>query len=366
MAAAVDLKSIGSNPVRVRVPLPAHTLLHRLPQLTELPLLGIVRVFLPHHDGIQRNSVLNPIYIQTFLAVVESGNYTAAAEQLHMSQPAVSQHIRALEEQLDNVRLFRRNGQRMIPTHAGEQLLIAARELVELVERTEQNIRSLRGQTVGRVRLGCVPEGEHLLPALLAQLHLQHPAIHCVVRVATSDVLFAALALHELDLLWLNEQHRRRTYDVTALGSEPLHLLAPAQHLLLEHAEVPCGSLREYPLLLPPADTPLRRTLEDGLRKRGLPPGELQIGLECDSIGVLVACVQRNLGLAFVPAALIPATGVGQVALAGQPMTQQWWLLRERAQPTSRAVEEVQAFLQSGTAQAVLAQHGVFAGSEPA
>ena len=54
--------------------------------------------------------MLNTIHLQTFLAVVEAGNYSAAADRLHMSQPAVSQHIRSLEQYLDNVRLFRRVG----------------------------------------------------------------------------------------------------------------------------------------------------------------------------------------------------------------------------------------------------------------
>ncbi|HEU5090652.1 MAG TPA: LysR family transcriptional regulator, partial [Roseiflexaceae bacterium] len=58
--------------------------------------------------------MLSTIHLQTFLAVVEAGNYSAAAERLHMSQPAVSQHIRALEAQFDDVRLFRRVGQQMV------------------------------------------------------------------------------------------------------------------------------------------------------------------------------------------------------------------------------------------------------------
>ena len=72
--------------------------------------------------------MLNTLHLQTFLAVVEAGNYSAAAERLHMSQPAVSQHIRALEDQLDHVRLFRRVGQQMLMTHAGEDLIESARE----------------------------------------------------------------------------------------------------------------------------------------------------------------------------------------------------------------------------------------------
>ncbi|WP_322510960.1 LysR family transcriptional regulator, partial [Chloroflexus sp.] len=63
--------------------------------------------------------MLNTVHLQTFLAVVETGSFSAAAKRLHMSQPAVSQQIRALEEQVGGVRLFRRSGQQMVLTLAG-------------------------------------------------------------------------------------------------------------------------------------------------------------------------------------------------------------------------------------------------------
>lgn len=305
--------------------------------------------------------MINPIYIQTFLAVVEAGNYTAAAEQLHMSQPAVSQHIRALEDQLGDVRLFRRNGQRMIPTHAGEELLSAARELVALVERTEQSIRALRGQTVGQVRLGCVPGGsEDLLPPLLTALHAQHPGIQISVRVGTSEVLLAALARQELDLLWLDEQQRRRIYEAHLLGNEEVCLVAAQQHPLLEQAEVPVGMLREVPLILPLPDTPLRRTLEEWLRKRGIPLSELQVVFECSSMATVLGCVAQGNGVAFLAARhASPATQIGVVALAGLAVQQGWWLVRERQAVLSRAAEETFGFLRSSAAQQILRERGV-------
>src|SRR6266540_325764 len=130
-------------------------------------------------------AMLNTIHLQTFLAVVESGNYSAAAERLHMSQPAVSQHIRALEQHLDNVPLFRRIGQRMALTHAGEELVEVAREMLALSSRAEENIRVLRGQISGRVTVGCTPSsGEQLLSPLLANFRAHFPAIAVTVTMA--------------------------------------------------------------------------------------------------------------------------------------------------------------------------------------
>ncbi|PMP74137.1 MAG: LysR family transcriptional regulator, partial [Chloroflexus aggregans] len=103
--------------------------------------------------------MLNTVHLQTFLAVVETGSFSAAAKRLHMSQPAVSQQIRTLEEQMGGVRLFRRSGQQMVLTLAGEQLLSNARELVAMAERTVQAVSALRGQIGGRGRGGGVAGG---------------------------------------------------------------------------------------------------------------------------------------------------------------------------------------------------------------
>ncbi|NJO85267.1 MAG: LysR family transcriptional regulator [Blastochloris sp.] len=220
--------------------------------------------------------MLNTLYLQTFLAVVDAGNYTAAAEQLHMSQPAVSQHIRALEEQLGDVRLFRRSGQRMVPTHAGEELLVTARELVAMVERTEQNIRAMRGQTTGRVVIGCTANsGEYLLPPLLAAFRLNHPAVTLSVRVGNVEMLLNALTERQIDLLVLEEQQRRRGWESHMLGVEPICLIAPVDHPLLQSDHVPLSIVREYPCTLPGAGMPLRRTLEDALRRRGIALGPI-------------------------------------------------------------------------------------------
>src|SRR6266536_2329453 len=153
-------------------------------------------------------AMLNSIHLQTFLAVVEAGNYSAAAERLHMSQPAVSLHIRALESQLDSVRLFRRVGQQMLLTHAGEDLVESAREMLALSARAEESIRALRGQISGRVLVGCTP--------------------------SSGETLLEWLEAHQAQILLVEEQQRRRGWESQVLGAEQLVLLAPRGHALLE------------------------------------------------------------------------------------------------------------------------------------
>ncbi len=306
-------------------------------------------------------SMLNTIHIRTFLAVIEAGTYTAAAEYLHMSQPAVSMHIRALEEQLGDIRLFRRVGQRMVPTHAGEELLSSARELINLSERTEQNIRALRGQITGRVIIGCTPSsGEHLLPPILSVFSLQYPEVALEIRVASSTMLLDLLAAQEVSLLFLEEQQRRRGWEATFLGDEPLTLLSPSDYPLLQHEQVTPGMLRDYPLILPTTGSPLRQTIEDGLRKRGVHPTDLSVAIETDSVAMMLQGVHHAMGLAFVPISRIPdGCPLDRVALTGEPIQQEWYVLRTRERNAPRAVQEAYTFLTSPTALGLLAKHGL-------
>ncbi|GAB4450883.1 MAG: LysR family transcriptional regulator [Chloroflexi bacterium OHK40] len=305
--------------------------------------------------------MLNTFHLRTFLAVVEAGNYSLAAATLHMTQPAVSQQIHALEEQLGGMKLFRRVGQRMVPTHAGEELLPSARELVRLAERAEQTLLALRGQVAGRVAIGCTPSsGERLLPRLLAAFRERFPAVALELTVAPAEELFEALAERSVALLFLEEQQRRRGLETLPLGSEPLVLLAPNGHPLLKQEQVPPGVLREQPLALPRAGSPLRRTIEEALRRRGLLVADLQPAIESESVTALLQAARAGLGLAFVPRSCAPTRGegVGAVELAGPPITLDWFLVRARERSPD-AIQSLVTFLTGSQARTILARAGI-------
>ena len=304
--------------------------------------------------------MLNTFHLQTFVAVVDTGSYSAAARYLHMSQPAVSQHIRALEEQLDGVRLFRRIGKRMVTTHAGEELLPTARELVSLAVRAEENIKSLKGQVGGQVTVGCTPSsGERLLAPVLAAFRARFPAVTLNVQVAPSHVLQEWLEAQDVRLALIEEQQRRRGWDVRSLGREQIVLLAPRSHPLLQQEHVPIGELGDQPLILPRPGSPMRRTIDEGLRRRGLPASMLRIALETDSTTMAIQAVHAGIGLAFIAQLRqMPLRELDTVSLAGVPLHQDWYLLRTRDQPQG-ALEELYSFIVSKEGLHLLSQEGL-------
>jgi DNA-binding transcriptional LysR family regulator len=310
--------------------------------------------------------MLNTLHLQTFLAVVEAGNYSAAAERLHMSQPAVSQHIRALESQLDGVKLFRRVGQQMLLTHAGEDLVESAREMLALSSRAEESIRALRGQISGRVTVGCTPSsGERLLPPLIAAFRTRYPAIAVTITLAPIETLTEWLEAHEVHILLVEELQRRRGWESQVLGSERLALIAPRGHALLQQEQVPAGMLREQPLILPRDGTPLRRTIEDGLRRRGVGAADITVAIETDAIGLAIEAVRDGLGLAFIPQTRLPrGRDIGVVDLAGVNLQQEWYVLRSRERGAPRAILELYTFIVGKDARRIMVKDGLKAAAD--
>ncbi|NJP05651.1 MAG: LysR family transcriptional regulator [Chloroflexaceae bacterium] len=310
--------------------------------------------------------MINTIYLQTFLAVVDTGSYTAAAEQLHMSQPAVSQHIRTLEDQLDHVRLFRRIGQRMVPTHAGEQLLVVARDMVMLAERAAQNIKALKGQVAGRVVIGCTSNNcDYLLPQLFAAFRKQFPSVSLAVQLAPAKVLLNALMNHQITMVLIEEQLNRRGIESYLLGSEELLVLVPHDHALTEHEAISLTLLRKQPLILPGSGLPLRRTIEDGLRRQGVAMSDIDVVFETDSMSMLLQSIREGIGIAFVPRTRIPAgDDLVAIQLTNMQISQEWYMLRVRDDVAPRAAQEFYHFLMSVDTAVMLAKQGLQRGHE--
>ncbi len=305
--------------------------------------------------------MLNTLHLKTFIAVIDHGNYSAAAEYLHMSQPTVTLHIRALEDELENIRLFQRVGQQMRPTPAGDELIDIAREMLALAARAEENIKSLHGQVSGQIALGCgASVGERLLPALCARFRTHFPAIALSSTIAPNEQLIEWLGAQQLHVLILDEHVRRRGWESLLLGIERIVAIAPRNHALLTHNAVPATELRGLPLVLPRDGTPQRRTIEDALRRRNVGAADLVVALETDSTEMMLAAVRAGLGIAFVPQLRLPRTrDLAIIDLAGIALQQEWYAVRQRDRSAPRALQEFFAFVASEDARKIVQREGL-------
>src|SRR5512142_1590354 len=121
--------------------------------------------------------------LEVFIAAAEFENFSAAARKLHLSQPAISFQIQALEQRL-NVQLFQRTGRRIALTEAGRDLLPMAREMVNLSSRIEETMCAQQGIVKGQVLMGCsTSPGKYILPHLIGEFRRQFPEVQFSVEV---------------------------------------------------------------------------------------------------------------------------------------------------------------------------------------
>ena len=243
--------------------------------------------------------------LKVFRTVAEEASFRRAAERLHLSQPAVSQQIHALEEEL-SAPLFDRGKGRIRLTGAGAVLLRYARKGARLAEEARAALDSLRGETTGALRIGAsMTVTQYILPRMLAAFLRQHPRIQPVVTSGNTEQIVAALAHRKIDLGLIEGPVSSREVFRQRFFQDRLVLIAGRRYPWPENAAttkptVPVLALTGVPLLMRERGSGSRRVVELALRRAGLRLSDLRIAMNLDSIVAIISAVEAGLGAGFV------------------------------------------------------------------
>ena len=249
--------------------------------------------------------VLDSYQLQIFLAVVESGSYTAAARRLHLTQPAVSRQMRLLQKQL-GVSLLRRAGRRMVPTHAGERLAEVSRQVLDMSRQVEQEMALLRGETVGVLRVGgSGAPAWYVLGRLAAPFRAAFPGIGLQLRPLPPEGAGRALREGRLDLALAEEEISERGLACDLVMGMECLLVVPPDEQWSQRKRMPLRKLPEVPLILPAHDTPARSFLEERLVAQGIGLTSTVPALEVADPGAALPLVAAGLGAALLPQPLL-------------------------------------------------------------
>ncbi len=239
---------------------------------------------------------VNPAHVRTLREVVRRGSFSRAAQDLHLSQPAVSLHIRLLEERL-GVALVERAGKRAFATRAGELLLEhAARAFAEL-EAARQALAALEGVVGGRVRVGTGATASiHLLPPVLRRLRNRYPAVELVIVTGNSPEMAAAVVANQLDLAVVTLPVSARALVVDPLRVDSLVAIAPAGREWRRRTPLTPRELARHPLILYERGGTIRRVIDEWFRKGGATP---HVAMELGNAEAIKKLVGAGLGLSL-------------------------------------------------------------------
>jgi len=240
---------------------------------------------------------LNLDQMHAFADVIELGSFSAAAARQNLSQPAISQQIRQLEDRL-GVRLIERVGKRAMPTPAGQALLDRVGEIDASVQNALDAVAGFASGTVGQVRIGtgataCI----YFLPKVLEQLQRRFPKLEIIVRTGnTSDVL-KSIEENSLDIGLVTLPASGRSLDIVPVLTDPFVAIFP------EGMDVPDlvrpADLADIPLVLYERGGQTRTIVDDWLRAAGVVGHSI---MELGSVEAIKELVGAGLGATILPA----------------------------------------------------------------
>lgn len=210
-------------------------------------------------------------HLEVFVALHESGSLTAAAAQLHMTQPALSHWLADIEETVGRP-LFHR-GRGLVLTEAGKVFLGHAERMLGDVQRTDADLKAVQAGLQGRLHVGTgLPRV--LLPRAIARLQEASPGIFVSVAEAPLGTLLERLARREVDMIIgaLNAQARQSAFAMEVLLPDAVQIVASRGHPLLRRKEPRWEELEQYPWILPPVGAVMRDVIDEAFAAQHFRP----------------------------------------------------------------------------------------------
>jgi DNA-binding transcriptional LysR family regulator len=237
--------------------------------------------------------------LKVFRVVATHLNFSRAAEELLLTQPAVTQQIKALEDEY-GVPLFDRSGGRITLTPGGQALLPFAEKLKAISDEAYAAVATASGKHGGQLALGASQTiGQYLLPNLVAGFLRENPKVSITASSGNSDAMLEALIAHRIQLALIEGPALRKDIHIEPFMEDQMVLVVPASHEWADH-EIDISMLKAAPLLMREFGSGSRRVVENALVRAGLKKKEINTRMELDSTEGLLSAVEAGLGVTFV------------------------------------------------------------------
>ncbi len=244
--------------------------------------------------------MLNVHEMNVFLTAAQTQNFSETARQLHMTQPAVSMQIQSLEQRL-GVNLFERSGRRIQLSEAGETLMPMARELVSMSLRIEEAIKSLGGEVVGHLKLGCsTTAGKYILPQLIARFRRMHPRVQVTVYTSGRDQVMDMLCDGMTHISVVSSLVNCRDAEFQPFFIDRAVLIVPVDHPWANRSSIKPQELCEVDFILRDDTAGTRQVMAEGLTEHGIHLDDLNVVMELGNAEAIEMAVEEGIGVSIV------------------------------------------------------------------
>lgn len=288
--------------------------------------------------------------LRAFIAVADLGSFSAAAQSLHLSQPALSRRVEKLEQAL-GLKLFDRTTRKVELNAMGRSFMPRARHVLYELENALLGMTELSDRLRGQVTVACVPSAVGAFVAKgLGEFHRQFPRIrvHLVDESATDVLLAVARAEADFGISYLGTQEPDLEFD--ALFEEDFVMACPAGHALAQRSSVSWSEMTEHECVMLAQGSGNRMLIDQALATRQTATASRAWTCEVRHVPALISLIEAGIGIGAVPRFSVPTSGskgLVTVALVEPKVTRMIGIIRRRGRPLTPAAEAFRNLLTS-------------------
>ena len=285
--------------------------------------------------------------LQVFHTVARLLSFTKAAEELHMTQPAVTFQVRQLEEQF-NTRLFDRTHNRISLTDAGSRVYNYAEQIFQLYGEMDNSVRELTGDISGVLILGASTTiAEYMLPVLLGDFKSKHPEVTIRLKVANTDGIVSQVENNEIDLGVVEAPVNNKNLMVEECRTDHLVMIVPPDHELAKEESIPIAKIVEYPFICREEGSGTREVMIESMQAAGINPSDMRIAMELGSLEAIKGAVESGMGVSILSkATLLKELKLGTLVAINTdpPIHRPFSFVHQKQKFKARAMDELLSF----------------------
>jgi DNA-binding transcriptional LysR family regulator len=298
---------------------------------------------------IGREDMLDLMRLMIFIHSAESKNFSQAAKELHITQPTVSHHIKALENDVGK-RLFERGGGRLQLTEAGRLLLPWARKLVRESIELQEMMASIEENVVGQLYIACsTTTGKYILPQFAARFHARHPAVRVTIMSCTSEDVVPNLLEEEANIGVVSYDPCGGKLECQEFFLDRIVLIAPPDHPWASLKSIEPSALVNESFILREPSSGTRKVMLAELGKQDISIDEMNVSLEVGNAEAIVKSVEAGFGVSFVSrlsaAWALELGNVVEIPVEGFDLRRLIYMIRKQIQEPNRAAEAFWGFV---------------------
>jgi DNA-binding transcriptional LysR family regulator len=297
--------------------------------------------------------------LKVFEAVARHLSFSRAAEELHLTQPAVSMQVKSLEAQA-GLPLFEQVGKKIHLTEAGAEVARFALEVHSGLKDCEDTLAAIRGVSGGRLHLAVVSTAKYFAPRLLSEFSRRHPGVTVKLSVTNREQVIGELQANQVDLAIMGRPPRGLDVDATAFAKHPHGIIASPEHPLARKRNLELSRLAGENFLIREPGSGTRMSMERVFADRGV---KLASSMELASNETIKQAVMAGMGLSFLSLHTVglelAAGKLVRLDVRGTPVTRDWHVVARKGKRLSPLAESFRAFLAADGAGLIAETTGV-------